>query len=130
MKSGESPTETPAHGARIWSIGCLLLLASAINYMDRQTMANTAVRISREFSMSQEQYGNLEAGFGWAFAVGSLLFGFLADKGSLRRLYPAVVLLWSTMGFLSSFAENYDQLLVYRTLLSTTNFYLNRAFSS
>ena len=67
--------------------------------MDRQTLANAAVRISREFSMSQEQYGNLEAGFGWAFAVGSLFFGFLADKVSLRWLYAAVVLLWSAMGF-------------------------------
>src|SRR5918996_2978068 len=100
-----------------WWIAGLLLLASAINYMDRQTLANAAVRISREFSMSQEQYGNLEAGFGWAFAVGSLFFGFLADKVSLRWLYAAVVLLWSAMGFASGFVESYDQLLVCRTLL-------------
>jgi hypothetical protein len=31
----------------------MLLLASAINYMDRQTLANAAVRISREFGLSQ-----------------------------------------------------------------------------
>ncbi|MEX2306090.1 MAG: MFS transporter [Pirellulales bacterium] len=109
--------ERPASDARIWWIGGLLLLASALNYMDRQTLANAAVRISREFSMSQEQYGNLEAGFGWAFAVGSLFFGFLADKVSLRWLYAAVVLLWSAMGFTSGFVESYDQLLVCRTLL-------------
>jgi ACS family hexuronate transporter-like MFS transporter len=102
---------------RTWSICGLLLLASAINYMDRQTLANAAVRISREFGMSQEQYGNLEAGFGWAFAAGSLFFGFVADKVSLRWLYAAVLLSWSAMGFASGFARDYDELVTYRTLL-------------
>ena len=117
MKPVRDSFESPSHDARIWWIGCLLLLASAINYMDRQTLANAAVRISHEFDMSQEQYGNLEAGFGWAFAVGSLFFGFLADRVSIRWLYAAVLLLWSTMGFLSGFVENYHQLLFCRTLL-------------
>ena len=44
-----------------WTICGLLLLASAINYMDRQTLANAAVRITREFHLSQAQYGNIEA---------------------------------------------------------------------
>lgn len=95
----------------------MLLLASAINYMDRQTLANVAVRIGREFAMTQEQYGNLEAGFGWAFAAGSLFFGFLADRVSVRWLYAAVVLLWSAMGLASGFSQNYHQLLLCRTLL-------------
>jgi ACS family hexuronate transporter-like MFS transporter len=111
-----SPQAAPTN-TRTWSICGLLLLASAINYMDRQTLANAAVRISTEFGMSQEQYGNLEAGFGWAFAAGSLFFGFVADQVSLRWLYAAVLLGWSAMGFLSGFARDYDELLVYRTLL-------------
>ncbi|MCI0333931.1 MAG: MFS transporter [Planctomycetes bacterium] len=117
ITQGETIPDTSARNVRIWWFAGLLLLASAINYMDRQTLANAAVRISGEFKMSQEQYGNLEAGFGWAFAVGSLFFGFLADKVSVRWLYAAVVLLWSAMGFLSGFVENYEQLLVCRTLL-------------
>lgn len=117
MTSRQTTNERQARNARVWWVAGLLLLASAINYMDRQTLANAAVRISREFSMSQEQYGNLEAGFGWAFAVGSLFFGFLADKVSVRWLYAAVVLLWSAMGFMSGSVESYHQLLVCRTLL-------------
>jgi ACS family hexuronate transporter-like MFS transporter len=117
MQSDNSLTPTTKYEARIWWIGCLLLLASAINYMDRQTLANASVRITEEFGMSQEQYGNLEAGFGWAFAAGSLFFGFLADRVSVRWLYAAVLMLWSAMGFASGFAHNYDQLLLCRTLL-------------
>jgi MFS family permease len=75
-----------------------LLLASTINYLDRQTLSNAAVRITNEFRLSQEQYGNLEFAFGWAFAAGSLVFGCLADRVPLRWLYPAVLALWSLVG--------------------------------
>jgi MFS family permease len=85
--------------------------------MDRQTLANAAVRIGREFKLSQEQYGNLEMGFGWAFAAGSLLFGVLADRTSVRWLYATVLLLWSGVGVASGFVENYHQLLFCRTAL-------------
>ena len=47
-----------------WWVCALLLGASTINYMDRQTLANAAVHITREFQLSQEQYGNLELAFG------------------------------------------------------------------
>jgi len=102
---------------RAWLVCGLLLLASAINYMDRQTLANASVRITREFSLNQEQYGNLEAWFGYAFAAGSLFFGVLADRWPLRWLYAAVVALWSAAGYMTGFAESYTQLLVCRTAL-------------
>src|SRR5436190_16203790 len=84
-----------------WWVCGLLLFATTINYMDRQTLANAAVRISNEFRLSQEQYGNLELAFGWAFAAGSLLFGFIADRVSVRWLYPAILVLWSLTGVLT-----------------------------
>jgi ACS family hexuronate transporter-like MFS transporter len=100
-----------------WMVCGLLLLASAINYMDRQTLANASVRISREFGLTQTQYGNVEAVFGYAFAAGSLVFGWLADRVSLRWLYAAVLALWSVAGIVTGFARNYDELLWCRTLL-------------
>ena len=100
-----------------WWVCGLLLFASMINYMDRQTLANVAVRISEEFKLSQEQYGNLELVFGWAFAAGSLLFGFIADAVSVRWLYPSVLLFWSATGFATGFVHTYAGLLVCRTML-------------
>jgi len=98
-----------------WSVCGLLLLASAINYMDRQTLANASVRITKELKLSEEQYGTLELGFGWAFAVGALVFGFTADRVSVRWLYPTVLLLWSVMGFATGSAGSYETLLACRT---------------
>ena len=100
-----------------WILCGLLLLASAINYMDRQTLANASVRISREFHLTQAQYGLVETVFGYAFAAGSLVFGFLADRFSVRWLYAAVLALWSVAGVVTGLVKDYDQLLVCRTLL-------------
>ncbi|MGE3803445.1 MAG: MFS transporter [Gemmataceae bacterium] len=110
---------TPAGSSRTWKwwICGLLLLASAINYMDRQTLANAAVRITTELELSDEEYGNLELVFGWAFAVGALTFGILADRIPVIYLYPTVLALWSTMGLLSGLARNYEEMLIARTLL-------------
>ena len=100
-----------------WWVTGLLLLATMLNYMDRQTLASVAKRITDEFALSQEQYGNIEFAFGWGFAAGSLVFGLLADRISVRVLYPAVVLAWSAMGLLSGFSRGYGTLLVLRALL-------------
>lgn len=105
-----------SHSWRWWICG-LLLCASAINYMDRQTLANAATRISKQFALSQEQYGNLEFGFGWAFAVGSLVFGIIVDRYPVRWVYPAALVLWSATGFATGLVKSYDGLLICRTLL-------------
>lgn len=100
-----------------WTICGVLLLASAINYMDRQTLANAAVRISKEFHLTQAQYGNIEAVFAYAFAAGSIVFGWLADRVSVRWLYALVLTMWSLAGFATGFVRNYDELLLYRGFL-------------
>src|SRR4051794_482758 len=89
MPSGAPSSGDPRQSRRKWTICGFLLLASAINYMDRQTLANASVRITTEFDLNQEQYGNIESVFAYAFAAGSLLFGWLADRVSVRWLYPA-----------------------------------------
>src|SRR6185503_19054863 len=100
-----------------WWVCGLLLLASAINYMDRQTLANASHRITVEFGLSQVDYGNFEFAFGWAFAVGSIFFGVLADKIAVRWLYPVVLFLWSGAGFATALTNGYSGLLLCRAFL-------------
>jgi MFS family permease len=98
-------------------IGSLLLTASAINYMDRQTLANVATRVTKEFALRERQYGSLETGFGFAFAGGSMFFGILADRMPVRWLYPIVLTCWSLVGFATGFVQSYEHLLGCRVLL-------------
>ena len=100
-----------------WWITGLLLLATTINYMDRVTLASASVRITKEFDLTDEQYGHLELAFGWAFAAGSLIFGFLADRVRVYFLYPAILAAWSLMGMATSWSSGFWGLIACRTLL-------------
>jgi len=97
-----------------WYICVILGLATTINYLDRQALAVTSNRITSEFKLTDEQYGNLEMGFGLAFAFGAALFGVLVDRISVRWLYPTVLVLWSSVGFATGYVEGYEDLLVCR----------------
>jgi MFS transporter, ACS family, hexuronate transporter len=82
----------------------LLLLATMLNYMDRMTLAQLGSTIRTEYQLSHAHYGGLEEGFGYAFAAGALFFGFLADRLSVRWLYPCVLLAWSLAGIATAAA--------------------------
>jgi len=110
-------TDTPKTPAWTWWVCGLLLMATAINYMDRQTLANVSLRVMTALELSKEEYGDLEFAFGWSFAVGSLLFGFLADAVNVRWLYPTALVGWSAAGILTGFASNYWELLACRSVL-------------
>jgi ACS family hexuronate transporter-like MFS transporter len=100
-----------------WCVCGLLLLATMLNYMDRQTLSLTILDIYQLFGKNPERYGATEAGFSFAFAIGSVVFGLLADRFDVRWVYPVVLIGWSAMGFATGFASSWGELLVYRTLL-------------
>jgi ACS family hexuronate transporter-like MFS transporter len=100
-----------------WWITGMLLLATTINYMDRVTLANASVRVTSELGLSNAQYGTLELLFGWSFAAGSLVFGFLADRVSVYLLYPAVLAAWSLTGVAAGWSQGFTELAVCRALL-------------
>ena len=102
---------------RTWGICGLMLLATMLNYMDRQSLAQQATDIRGALALSPEDYGWLETGFGLAFAVGGIMTGSLADRVSLRWLYPAILLGWSAVGFLTGWVTSYRELLLCRVML-------------
>ena len=99
---------TDPYGERstLWrySVCGMLLLATMLNYMDRQTLAQLATTIQYEYQLDDAEYGGLEMGFGFAFAVGAIAFGLLADRISIRWLYPSVLLGWSLAGIGTAYA--------------------------
>lgn len=82
----------------------MLLCATMLNYMDRQTLSLTITEISKELGLNNEQYGWLETSFGMAFATGAVVFGLLVDRVGVRWLYPFVFIGWSAAGIATAFA--------------------------
>jgi ACS family hexuronate transporter-like MFS transporter len=93
------------------------MLATVVNYMDRQVLSVTAKRIKSELEFNNQYYGWLETGFGIAFAVGQILLGVVADRVSLRWFYPVLLALWSLVGFATGLMHTFTGLLFCRILL-------------
>ncbi len=102
---------------RAWGICVLMLLATMLNYMDRQALAQQATEISRDLMLTNQDYGQLEFGFGMAFAVGGLVTGLAVDRFGPRWIYPAVLFGWSAVGFATGWVTTYRELFFYRLLL-------------
>ena len=92
-----------------WFVCGLLFLATMMMYMDRQTLAPLAQRISHELHLSNEQYGALEQGFGFAFAIGAIVNGLIADRVSIRWLYPVMFIGWSAAGVATAWSLEIGQ---------------------
>ena len=116
VKAGHTEVKSRV-ALRTWVILGLLLLATMLMYMDRQALAQQKTEILDALHLNNEDYGQLEQGFGLAFAIGGLVTGFIADRISPRWLYPIVLLGWSTVGFATGWVTSYHELLVCRILL-------------
>ncbi|MDB5310954.1 MAG: transporter [Gemmataceae bacterium] len=99
-----TPDALPKHSsAWKWWVCGVLLLATFLNYMDRQALAVTLPELKREFNLAERRVGQVEGCFGFAFAAGSIAFGLLADRFGPRRLYPLVLAGWSLAGIATGF---------------------------
>jgi ACS family hexuronate transporter-like MFS transporter len=116
-----SPAVSAARGSvwKWWVCG-LLLLATMLNYMDRLTLNLTANRVMTELQLDERHYGQLESAFAFAFAVGAILMGWLADRYEVRCIYPVVVVAWSAAGLLTGLTQGFVGLLMCRFLLGFT----------
>jgi len=95
-----------------WLVCGLLFLATMLMYMDRQTLSQMSKRVKNEFGLTNEQYGNLEWGFGLAFATGALVNGLLADRVSVRWMYPTMLIGWSLAGVATAWSKELGAALI------------------
>ena len=94
-----------------WAVCGLLFSATMLMYMDRQTLSQMAVRISTELHLNNTQYGRLEMAFGLAFAAGAIVNGLIADRVSIRWLYPTMLMGWSLAGVATAYSVGIGQTL-------------------
>src|SRR5262245_8424284 len=92
--SALSPQPSPW---RWWVCGAMML-ATLLNYMDRQVLPQIATELKTLYGLDDARYGTVGRNFAFAFAFGSIFFGFLADRVGPRMLYPFVLVGWSFAG--------------------------------
>lgn len=100
-----------------WVFAGLLLLASVINYVDRQTLSVLAVTIQREMGLSDVRYGTVVQCFLLTYMVMYVVSGRLVDRFGARRTQGVFLLCWSVANALTGMATGFVSLAACRAAL-------------
>ncbi|MBM3861334.1 MAG: MFS transporter [Verrucomicrobia bacterium] len=100
-----------------WWIAGLLCLASALNYLDRQTLSVLIGTIKEELNLTNADYGKINSWFLISYAVMYAVSGRIIDVIGTRRGFVVFVCGWSLANMLHVFARTVGQFSGYRFLL-------------
>src|SRR5260370_39633497 len=94
---GPFPMDTAprASGGYRWVICALLFFATTINYVDRGVLGVLAPDLQTTIGWTDTQYGDINAAFSFAYALGFLLVGRLIDRVGTRLGYAGALVVWS-----------------------------------
>jgi ACS family hexuronate transporter-like MFS transporter len=100
-----------------WLVLAVFVLSSAINYLDRQSLATLAPLVRAEFHLSNTQYGLILTAFSVTYMVSAPLAGMLIDGIGLNRAISLAVGLWSCAGIATGFTRGLRGLVGCRAVL-------------
>ncbi len=90
-----------------WAIVALLFFATTINYFDRFLIGILAPLLETEIGWTELEYGYIVASFQFAYALGTLLVGYLIDRIGTRWGLAFSVTLWSVASMLHAAARSW-----------------------
>jgi len=97
-----------------WMVLLLISLMYLITYMDRTGISIAAPEMAREFRLSPTQIGIVFSVFLWAYAIGQIPLGSLADRLGPRLVFLIIVPFWSVMTAMTAIAGGLSSLIVIR----------------
>ncbi|MEO6003905.1 MAG: MFS transporter [Opitutus sp.] len=100
-----------------WWIAVLLAMATALNYLDRQSFPVVVGEIRKEIPISNEQYARLTSAFLLAYAIMYAVGGRIMDWLGTRIGYAVMIVSWSAANALTGTATSVMGLGVFRFLL-------------
>jgi sugar phosphate permease len=110
--SAESATSPPTKTR--WLVLLLISLMYLITYMDRTGISIAAPMMAKEFRLSQTAMGVVFSVFLWAYALGQIPLGSLADRLGPRLVLLVIVPFWSLMTAMTAVAGGVASLIVIR----------------
>ncbi|HEY6330149.1 MAG TPA: MFS transporter [Blastocatellia bacterium] len=97
-----------------WLVLLLLSLMYMITYMDRTGISVAAPAMSKEFGLSKTAIGIVFSAFLWAYSIGQIPTGWLADRFGPRSVLLVIVPFWSLMTAMTAIASGMVSLVVIR----------------
>jgi len=103
-----------------WKIAFLLALASALNYIDRNTLAILAVTIQSELNWTDADYANITAVFVFSYTIMYVISGQIVDRIGTRKGFAYSVGSWSLVSILHALTQTVGQFSIARFFLGIT----------
>jgi ACS family hexuronate transporter-like MFS transporter len=100
-----------------WYILAMVFIATGLNFLDRQVLSMTIIKIQEELSISDVQYGWVNTGFLVSYALMFTIGGRLIDKFGGKKGLGFSVGIWSFASVLHGVMNSFSQLLGFRFLL-------------
>jgi ACS family hexuronate transporter-like MFS transporter len=88
-----------------WVICSLLFFATTINYVDRNVLNVLATDLQKEIRWSDTDYGDINAAFYFAYALGFLVIGRFIDRVGARVGYAVSLVAWSMIAAVHAVAR-------------------------
>lgn len=105
-------------GLRWWIIG-LIMLATIINYIDRNALAVMWPGISADLGMDKTQYAFIVSCFTITYAISQALTGKLFDKIGTRLGFVLSIAVWSVSAALHAVAKGITSFAIFRAILGS-----------
>jgi len=100
-----------------WGLFLMMMLATTLIYLDRQTVGLVATEIKQELGIDNAGLGWAFAAFYYSYTLGQFGVGLLLDRYSLRWFYGGAILAWAGASALTGRAHNLATLVAFRILL-------------
>ncbi len=100
-----------------WMVCVLLLFATLISYLDRQSFSIIGPQVGRELHIDNEQLGVLFSAFYLAYGLMHLFVGWFLDRFNIRVTYAAFVALWSLAQMVTGLTRTFTGLYASRFAL-------------
>ncbi|MGV3546801.1 MAG: MFS transporter [Pedobacter sp.] len=100
-----------------WIILILVFIATGLNFLDRQVLSITIIKIQKEFHLTDVQYGMVNTSFLISYALMFTIGGRLTDKFGAKLGLAFSVGVWSIASCLHGFMDTFYQLILFRFLL-------------
>ena len=100
-----------------WLVLVLVFIATGLNFLDRQVLSMTIIKIQEEFHITDVQYGWINTSFLVSYALMFTIGGRIIDTVGGKIGLGLAVLIWSIACFLHGVMQNFYQLIAFRFLL-------------
>ncbi|NUT13245.1 MAG: MFS transporter, partial [Cupriavidus sp.] len=97
-----------------WRIFLIMLLLTAINYIDRASLSVALPLIAPEFNLSPALEGLMLSAFFWSYALMQIPAGVLLDRYHTRGIIATATVAWGAFQALGAASHNWIVLLLTR----------------